>query len=151
MAETVTIGCRISIGQILEIQDVKLFGEATTNSKGGLPPIQASKRIYLNGANKGEIAKLSGGTRLFGSIGYTTIPKADWEAWKAQNFNSPLLNEKEPEKALIFVAKNQNEANAMGEAVKDAPTGQEGVDLAEEHKNGLHLNKAEAAKNVQRT
>lgn len=77
-------------------------------------PIDPTKTVTLNGANKATII----------GAGYgTTMVEADfWDQWEAANVEfAPVVS------GAIFKGKNANEVNAIAKEFKDRRTGFEGM------------------------
>lgn len=119
--DNVIICCSHPQGLVIHLDNTQeLRDVAAQNTDTGNVAYEAS--YVLAGAKESPLFKESGGTRLLGAIGKTSIPRAFWEEWKKQHFNDPLLKS-----GRIFEAKSSNDADAMIAERKNERTGMEGI------------------------
>lgn len=110
--EQVLIGCKLPHGLIMEIPDV---GDL-------LRPKPVGKRVILKGAN----SLRTNPNAAQGNFPYavTLVDKDFWDAWLERHKDRPFITNR-----LVFVAKNEADAKAMGKELLGERTGMESLSL----------------------
>lgn len=99
----VTVGCKLPHGLVLQLPNSKV-------------------RVTLNGANSNTIVGLDGKVQR-GTCGFTQVDEGFVNAWLKLYASTTMVS-----KGLVFVQKNQKDAQAKAAEVNDQKTGFEPVD-----------------------
>lgn len=102
----VTVGCKLPHGLIIRLN---------SNSK---------TQVTLNGANSGTVVGLDGKVQR-GTCGFTQVDETFINAWLKAYADTVMVK-----KGLIFISKNQKEAQAQADDKENIKTGFEPTDPA---------------------